>query len=176
MKSWIKTIRARLKKEVETKSAVRTYTGVNGNRYRIETLVQTLDPEVFKDYTPDAAIGIEVNTLFPTLSDYCREMRLIALRVLSENMIVSSWADQDYKTNELGSFLTTGNGYYVDTYEVLTRFKDEVVIFCALLHKLDRASYGTDHYNRRLLTKFVLSVEALLNALIAVSLDLSPQV
>ncbi len=175
MKKWLEKFNWRKPAQAEKPVVVRTYSGLHGNRERLDQLVQSLDPEAFKHYTPDAAMGIELNTLYPTLSDYCREMHQIALRILGEQMIVNSWADQSYKTKELGSFLSTANGYYVDTYEVVARFKDEVVLLSAILHKLDRASFGPDQYNRRLLTKFVLSVEAILNALIAVSLELSPQ-
>lgn len=150
------------------------YTGLHGNRETIDTLARTLDTEVFRDYHPDSAIGIEVNTLFPTLSDYCHEMRQIAIRVLTDTRIQSSWADQEWQVRAFGTFLSTNNNFYVDAYEVVCNFKDEALLLSAILHKLDRAKVGVDAGNRRLLTKFVLSVEAILNALVTISLELSP--
>jgi hypothetical protein len=152
------------------------YTGLHGNRETIDTLARTLDVESFRQYNPDAAISIEVNTLFPTLSEYCHEMRQIAIRVLNDTRIQSSWADQDWQVRAFGTFLSTNNNFYVDPYEVVSGFVDEVIVLAAILHKLDRAKHGNDAYNRRLLTKFVLSVEAILNALVTISLELSPQV
>jgi hypothetical protein len=172
MRNWLKKLQGLGEPKPEVKPV---YTGLHGNRETIDTLARTLDVEAFKDYHPDAAIGIEVNTLFPTLSDYCHEMRQIALRVLNDTRIQSSWADQEWQVRAFGTFLSTNNNFYVDPYEVVCNFKDEVLILASLLHKLDRAKHGVDQYNRRLLTKFVLSVEAILNALVTISLELSPQ-
>lgn len=173
MRNWLHKLQSLRAPQAEAKKPV--YTGLHGNRETLETLARTLDTEVFRNYNPDAAIGIEINALFPTLFDYCHEMRQIAIRVLDDIRIQASWADREWQVRGFGTFLSTNNNFYVDPYEVVTNFKDEVIVLAAILHKLDRAKHGVDQYNRRLLTKFILSVEAILNALITISLELSPQ-
>jgi hypothetical protein len=106
---------------------------------------------------------------------YAKEMKAVGVRILNEQMITTEWAGRDSRRMALSDFLTSTDGYYIDVYESVRAFRDDAVVFVAQLQKIEKATYGVQEHNRRMLTRFVASLESILQSLIAVSLDLSPQ-
>lgn len=176
MKAWLNRVFGGIHTRDKIKEQVMKRIDENLERSRLEVLARTLEPEAFKHYKKDVVMGIEINALFPSIEAYSKELKLIGARILNEQMITTEWAGREGRTMAIADFLTSADGFYIDVYESVRAFKDDALVFVALLQKIEKATYGVQEHNRRMLTRFVFSLESILQSLIAVSLDLSPQV
>jgi antitoxin component HigA of HigAB toxin-antitoxin module len=177
MKAWLQRVFGGIHTRDKIREAVmkRVDENMNAERSRLEVLARTIEPEAFKHYKKDAVMGVEILALYPSIDAYCKEMKAVGVRILNEQMITTEWAGRDSRRMALSDFLTSSDGYYIDVYETVRAFRDDAIVFVAQLQKIEKATYGVQEHNRRMLTRFVASLESILQSLIAVSLDLSPQ-
>jgi hypothetical protein len=182
MKEWLSIMLARMLARLEHARQLKKIQKINTlpaptsrGRETLETLAQSLDPEVFRHYTPSAVFGMEVNVLYPSIETYNKELKEVSLRIMQEAIISPAWADRDVRTISLREFFISNDGCYLNAYEEVRTLRDEVLVLTALFHKIEKAAYGVQEHNRRILTRFAVSLESILQSLIAVSLELSPQ-
>lgn len=175
MKTWIKAQLLKLFGMEQKAPPKLQLPPIKGERSQLEMLARTLDIEAFVNYNSNDVMGVEVSTLYPRLELYTKEMNAVSNKILNDVMIDVAWADRTLKTVALSAFLTSADGFYIDVYEAVKTFRDDVLVMCALIGKLEQASWGVREHNRRMLTRFAISLESIVQSLIAVSLELSPQ-
>jgi hypothetical protein len=175
MRAWISRVFSGIHTRDKIKEAVMKRIDENMERSRLEVLARTLEPEAFRHYKKDAVMGIEITALFPCIDAYCKEMKLVGTRIMNEQMITHEWAGRDSRIMAIADFLTSADGFYIDVFESVQAFKNDALVFAAQLQQIEHAKFGVQEHNRRMLTRFVFSLESILQSLIAVSLDLSPQ-
>jgi hypothetical protein len=151
------------------------YTDHKASREALESLLHHLDDASYKFYTQQSDGGVEVTVFYNTIDEYRTEMKQLGLRMMNDQMIQTSWADQNERVVKLGRFLTSKEGFYLDVGDAVHGFKHEALVLCALMEKSDHAQFGVHEHNRRMLLKFFANLRALTIMLIDISFVLSPQ-
>jgi hypothetical protein len=178
MKKWIEQLRHwwLKRKYLKLRLVSPRLTDTKASRDALVSLLEHLDVERYTHYTQTSGIGVDLTVFYKTIDEYQQELKMLAQRLIAEQMIQVSWADTTPKSVMLAQFLTSKEGFYLDIKDSIHGFKHDCLILCALLQKIDHEETGVNGHNRRQVMRFVANLRGVTTALVDVSFTLSPQV
>lgn len=133
-----------------------------------------LNVEEFKDYQPAiGSVTVLVNRT-NSLTDLITKVNEANHFVRDKEFVPANWVVSYEKLSQtvksVDTFISIDNGYYVDPYKSLLKYKEALNELCQLMEPASQISYGAPEHNKRMLTKFFNENISVLVKLIEVTL------
>lgn len=138
-------------------------------RLQCLSVVEKLNPDVFSLYEVDVGQAVFLRPQFDNIELYAERLREAAVLIERNRPIRNDWVPKDGRRMSVDTFLVSKEGYYLDYFKAVTRFKEAAEAFCKVMERTDDVSYGVQEHNGRMLYKLVVNVREVAEALNAVA-------
>jgi hypothetical protein len=128
-----------------------------------------LNPTVFSLYQVDAGESVFIRPHFENIDLYAEKLREASMLIARGKAIKNTWVPKEGQRMCVDNFLVSNDGYYLDSFKAVERFKENAIKLCHGLAKSDDAEYGVDEHNLRMLSKLLVNIRETTEALIRVS-------
>jgi hypothetical protein len=127
--------------------------------------VEKLNPDVFSLYEVDSGQAVFVRPQFDNIELYAEKLREAAVLIERNRPIRNDWVPKEGQRISVDAFLVSKEGYYLDYFKAVGRFKEAAEAFCKVMERTDDVSYGVQEHNGRMLYKLVVNVKEVSEAL-----------
>jgi hypothetical protein len=140
------------------------------NRKATEELLTELQLEWFTHYNPNVGASVNVLTYFPNMEALTKQVKELRILVQKERPIKPDWLWNDAKEISLDQFFIGNDHCYLNVHKAIEDYRKETLELCRLMEPSDTATMGLYEHNLRMLTKILISLQAITIKLIEVGM------
>lgn len=131
-------------------------------------LLGCLDEEAFRNYHPRNGVNEIINVLIPNIDALTKKLRETTLLVIQDEAVSPQTLPNDFIPVAVDQFLTSSQGFYLNTYTAVCEFKKAALAFCEAMEPSDYEPDNLPEHQLRVLTKMFLTLQSAIPGLIVV--------
>lgn len=143
------------------------------NRVRCLQLLYRLQPQLFSAYSARIGQTVLVTVPYQHIDQYVTALREASQMVRDDRAVPADWPSRAEHRVSLDRFLTSTDGYYLNPQEAVERFKTVAAQLCEAMEASDELNFGVPEHNLRMLTRLLINLQSLTQALLDVSAEAS---
>lgn len=121
--------------------------------------LEKLNPDLFSLYQVDSGEQTFITPQFPNIDLYADRLKEAASLINRGKPIKNIWVPKEGHRMNVDTFMVTKDGFYLDNYKAVERFKEHAIAMCIALEKSDTEQFGVYEHNLRMLTKLLTNVQ-----------------
>jgi hypothetical protein len=138
---------------------------VKENRQLTARMLKDLPIRLLSVYDPKRGGATVLSMHYPNIKELNNALQYLNQKLSNEELIRQNDVNFEEHTKSLDEFLIDNAGYYLDPIKEFTTFRTQALVLCDLMSVTDKAEFGKDESNRRMLSKLLLNIEQLTSVL-----------